>query len=355
MPRPLAPASLLVLCLLAGCTHTRHLATGDLTPETRRRLAHGGRPVTLILADGTHRPARDLVVGADSTAWTDAAGVRHTVATASVRGIRYRRRASGALEGVFLGALTGLAGGFGVLLFGDRQDLATEGVATLMPAGAGLGLVAGLLRGTRERYTLRLPAPAPLPPPVVAAPARVPGDTMRAVPPPILADTLAETPPAAAPADFPGDTMRAVPPPVMADTTAETPPAAAPAGVPNDTLRAVPPPVMADTLAAAPGLPTPADTLAAAPETPSEATPAAGWYLVVASFGDADEAAAGRERMAARLGVNVEVLRYELASGVRYRVAAGPFETRAAAQARRNALADRIPADAWLLRYTPRP
>ncbi len=287
----LTPCLIAVSLLYGGCTQTTHLAADRLPPDVRRQIEETARhrQATLVLTDGTQATATGLVMGGDSISWSMPGGERIRVANALVRRIQFRRRASGALEGFFLGTLTGLAGGFAVVLFGDRQDLASDGAARLMPLGALLGLASGLVRGNRERYAFRPPLPAAFPP----------------------------TPPLPSP-----DPARA---PVS------------PAYPPRDTADVSPPNP-------------PRDTADAPVRT---GNPPVGWYIVVASRLEPALAAADRQRVAERLGTTVFVLETRLDATIRYRVLVGPYASQRAARAARRQQAEHLPEDAWLFYVRP--
>lgn len=113
---------------------------------------------TIIFADGRECEAEQIQVGKDSTQFVDVdSGGARRVNTSNILRIERTDRFSGAVEGLFLGALGGGAVGFGLgSLSSDEGEWSGFGKAILAGlgvfAGGSVGLIIGVVRGHHSGY-----------------------------------------------------------------------------------------------------------------------------------------------------------------------------------------------------------
>ena len=107
----------------------------------------------MTLTNGQRTTARALATRPDSTAWTirGRAETRIVMPTAEVRRIRFTRRPQGAIEGMTLGALAGLAAAFGQAVSSRSFEDASQGFRRFVPLGGAVGFLLGLFAATAGR------------------------------------------------------------------------------------------------------------------------------------------------------------------------------------------------------------
>ena len=283
-----------------GCTSTRQvdLESPDAT-ETIRAINEGSqhKKAKVEFADRQSAAARSLLIAPDTTSWRNDSGgaMRFTTPTHDLRRVQFNRRGQGAMEGLAMGALAGVAGAFGILLSSQEFSDASRGVQLVIPLGGLAGILFGALRGNRRTYVFTPTAP-PLPgPPVVAQ----------------------------------------APPVVEQEPDVEAP-------EPEEESAAV---EEAPAVEAAP------EPAAPAPEPVLFDREQVSWTVVLASYVDQASADAGvaqyREQLGA-MGYPVDVVM----DGGQYRVIVGQFKTLLEAQTAQQSLSN-IPNTAWLLYFQP--
>lgn len=154
-------AALAPMAALAGCASTTHTVyPTDALGDANRAL--GGRPVTVLLVDGTAHAAEAIRLEADSTSWIDPqTGALYAVPTDAVRVVERRdhKRSTervagrGAIIGTIVGAVLMGAAGYdtgGCLVFCSEPSgpERIRGAATWGALGAGSGAISGLFWGT---------------------------------------------------------------------------------------------------------------------------------------------------------------------------------------------------------------
>ena len=296
-----------------GCTSTRQvdLESPDAT-ETIRAINEGSqhKKAKVEFADRPSAAARSLLIAPDTTSWKNDSGgaMRFTTPTHDLRRVQFNRRGQGAMEGLAMGALAGVAGAFGILLASQEFSDASRGVQLVLPLGGLAGILFGALRGNRRTYVFTPtapPPPLPMPPVVAQAPPVVEQE------PAVEAPELEEEP------------------------MAEKP-------VAEEELAAV---EEAPAVEAAPELAAPA------PEPVLFDREQVSWTVVLASYADQASADAGvaqyREQLGAT-GYPVDVVM----DGGQYRVIVGQFKTLLEAQTAQQSLSN-IPNTAWLLYFQP--
>jgi hypothetical protein len=180
-----------IALILFGCApvHRVNPIASELEREDLNRTLHGrrvsvdlvpsspyGSTVTLraegirVAADSTRMTVLRQPSNADAVFVEPTYGVRRdtTLGTHSVGRIRVRTRWPGALVGLLRGLLVGAASGAFIgavsyegpdLLFGSPVESAGFGAALLGTAGAGIGLIGGLLWGVTETYEFTVNPP----------------------------------------------------------------------------------------------------------------------------------------------------------------------------------------------------
>ncbi len=317
------------VCATSGCTSTRQVDLGgpEAAVSIRAINALSARKKAKIqFANRSRTVARRLLLAPDSTSWIESAGgeARYVVSTHTLWRIRFTHPGQGALEGLALGALAGLAGAFGMLLSSQQRfEDAERGVQQLVPLGSLVGLLFGTLRGSRQSYVLT-PAPLRLPP-VVAG---------------VEQDVLEKKPPAAEDSLVVEEPAVTEKPPAAEDSLVVEEPAIVEAAQP-------------DSVDTAPETEVPAPPEQATPEPTRFDREKASWTVVVASRTErasAETIALRYREQLRRTGHRVDVIEGARNGITYYRVAVGQFETAAAARTAREELAAEIPEDAWLLR-----
>lgn len=162
----------------SGCAGSKITLGPDRFADAERQWT--GRPLTLVLYDGSTTPADALRLDADSASWVDPrTGEMHHVPTSTIVWVRERNRLRGtarvarwgAIGGAVFGAAAGgfLGYGFGCCTTTEVIGSATYGVfggATLGALyGAAGGGVVGLVSDPVNYYRLDVPRPPPTPAP----------------------------------------------------------------------------------------------------------------------------------------------------------------------------------------------
>ena len=170
--------------ILSGCApvHRINPVVSEREREDLNRTLQGRRVSVELAGSMSHEPgvklrAESVCVAADSTSMTllrepaditaligePAYRVRRdtTLSTCAIRTVSFRSSWPGATQGLLRGFLTGAAAGavLGVATFrgadlitGSRIEAAGLGAAVVGLAGAGVGLIGGLIRGGTEVY-----------------------------------------------------------------------------------------------------------------------------------------------------------------------------------------------------------
>lgn len=310
---------------VCGCASTRHVDFESPDADEIIQAINEGSQTHIAkveLADRQRTAAHSLLVAPDTTSWLMGGSItdRFATPTYDVRRVQFNHRGQGAVEGLVLGALVGVAASFGVLLANQEFKDASRGVQMMIPVGSLAGIVFGAIRGNRKTFVFTPQAPP--------QPIRVP---------PVVAE---EVPPAREPTPRPD-------PPVVEEAVDETP-------VVEEE------PVVEETPAAEQAnedAPSPVET----PVEPEPAAPApplvpfdrdvVSWTIVFASYPDqasADAEVARYRTVYSDTGYPIDVIQ----DGGQYRVIVGQFEKLAEAQTAQQGLAD-VPLSAWLLYYQP--
>ena len=158
----MSPQLLALVLAVSGCAGSVQAVGPDALADANRQWA--GRTVTVVLADGTTRPAAALRVEPDSAFWVDpATGGLRSVATAEVATVERRDRARSTLRTAGAGALAGaLVGAVSGGLLCPRFGCSAGDVAGLVvpPAigGTAWGALGGALADRPDRFVF---APSP--------------------------------------------------------------------------------------------------------------------------------------------------------------------------------------------------
>ena len=318
-----------VLCAVCatGCTSTRQvdLDSPEAT-ETIRTINEGSqhKKAKVEFADRQRTAARSLMIAPDTTSWMNGSGsaMRFATPTHDLRRVQFNRRGQGAMEGLAMGALAGVAGAFGMLLSSQEFSDASRGVQLIIPLSGLAGIFFGALRGNRRTYVFTPTAPPPLlpmPPVVAEAPPVVEQETA-AEPPPVVEEPAEDMPMAEAPA-------------VEEDPVAEEAPAAA---------------EEAPIIEEAPAI---EETPGPAPEPVLFDREQVSWTVVLSSHADQASADADVARYREQYGATGYPIDVVMDGG-QYRVIVGQFKTLAEAQTAQQSLSD-LPPTAWLFYFQP--
>lgn len=147
--------TLLVVALhMAGCVSTQRVRHFDQYAEING-LGRENAAIITVDIDSSGIPMRveyegDYVtVGKDSVLWADpATQTIRSAPTNRLRRVRFINRGTGALDGLGLGALPGVAVAASAPIVSNGYSLATAIVGLIGLAGAGAGMYVGAIVGT---------------------------------------------------------------------------------------------------------------------------------------------------------------------------------------------------------------
>lgn len=148
--------TILIAFILAGCSSTRILTTGqetsnqnNITFEKFNKLNYN-KSLTVVLKDGNNFQASKLLLENDSTYYTNkSTKSRQSIPTKDIEKFEYIDHFGGGLTGFMLGMFGGALTGFipTYLLFDTKGEMAGFGILIFTAAGGLLGSVAGLTYG----------------------------------------------------------------------------------------------------------------------------------------------------------------------------------------------------------------
>lgn len=152
----------LIVFILAGCSSTRILTTGQETSkknyisfEKFNKLNYN-KSLTVVLRDGNNFRATELRLENDSTYFTNkSTETRQSIPTKDIKKFVWRDHAGGGLTGFMYGAIGGALAGFipTYLILNKEGEMGGFGILVLTAGGGLLGGIGGLTYGLITGYT----------------------------------------------------------------------------------------------------------------------------------------------------------------------------------------------------------